>query len=116
MQTQNRILDDLARVASSAIGVAAGMREEIEVRLREQFERVLSRMDLVTREEFDAVQAMAAKARDEQEALTARVAALEAALAKVAPKASAKTAKRAAPKRTKASSAKTAGTKKTSAS
>ena len=125
MQTQNRILDDLARVASSAIGVAAGMREEIEVRLREQFERVLSRMDLVTREEFDAVQAMAAKARDEQEALMARVAALEAALAEAAPKAVPKTTKRAAPKRAKAAAAKspgaksskaqTSGTKKTSA-
>ena len=125
MQTQNRILDDLARVASSAIGVAAGMREEIEVRMREQFERVLSRMDLVTREEFDAVQAMAAKARDEQEALMSRVAALEAALAEAAPKAASKTAKRAAPKRAKAAAAKspgaksskaqTSGTKKTSA-
>lgn len=120
MQTQNRILDDLARVASSAIGVAAGMREEIEVRLREQFERVLSRMDLVTREEFDAVRAMAAKARDEQEALAARVAALEAALAKADSKAPPKTAKRAAPKRARAETAKplagqSAGTKKTSA-
>lgn len=120
MQTQNRILDDLARVASSAIGVAAGMREEIEVRMREQFERVLSRMDLVTREEFDAVRAMAAKARDEQEVLTARVAALEAALAKAAPKAASKAApkaaKRPAQKRAKSASAKPSGTKKTSAS
>jgi len=115
VQTQNRILDDLARVASSAIGVAAGMREEIEVRLREQFERVLSRMDLVTREEFDAVRAMAAKARDEQEALTARVAALEAALEKTGSKA-AKTAKpaakRAAPKRAASKPSGTAGSKK----
>ena len=114
MQTQNRILDDLARVASSAIGVAAGMREEIEVRMREQFERVLSRMDLVTREEFDAVRAMAAKAREEQEALTARVAALEAALAQSAPKAAPKAAKRAAPKRAKTTGGQSTGTKKTS--
>ncbi len=79
MQTQNRLLDDLARVATSALGVAAGMRAELEARLRDQFERVLSGMDLVTREEFDAVKAMAAKARSEQEDLAARLAALEAA-------------------------------------
>ncbi len=78
MQTQNRLLDDLARVATSALGVAAGMRAELEARLRDQFERVLSGMDLVTREEFDAVKAMAAKARAEQEDLAARLAALEA--------------------------------------
>ncbi len=78
MQTQNRLLEDLARVATSALGIAAGMREEVEARLRDQFERVLSGMDLVTREEFDAVKAMAAKARAEQEDLAARLAALEA--------------------------------------
>ncbi len=78
MQTQNRLLDDLARVATGALGVAAGMRGEIEARLRDQFERVLSHMDLVTREEFDAVKAMAAKARTEQELLGERLAALEA--------------------------------------
>ncbi len=85
MQTQNRLLDDLARVATGALGIAAGMRAELEARLRDQFERVLSGMDLVTREEFDAVKAMAAKARSEQEDLTARLAALEAA-AKAPPK------------------------------
>ena len=78
MQTQNRLLDDLARVATSALGVAAGMRGEIEARLRDQFERILSNMDLVNREEFDAVKAMAAKARGEQEDLAARLTALEA--------------------------------------
>lgn len=81
MQSQNRLLDDLARVASGALGVAAGMRSEVEARLREQFERMITQMDLVTREEFDAVQAMAAKARGEQERLAERVAKLEAALA-----------------------------------
>ncbi len=80
MQTQNRLLDDLARVTTGALGVAAGMRGEIEARLRDQFERILSRMDLVTREEFDAVKAMAAKARAEQETLHERLAALEAEL------------------------------------
>jgi BMFP domain-containing protein YqiC len=80
MPTDNRLLDDLARVASSALGTLSGMREEVESRMREQFERILSRMNLVRREEFEAVQAMAAKAREEQEALAARVAALEAKL------------------------------------
>ena len=89
MQTQNKLLDDLARVASGAIGVAAGMREEVEARLRDQFERVLGRMDLVTREEFEAVRAMAIKAREEQEILSERVAALESAL-EMTPKGAAK--------------------------
>lgn len=80
MQTQNRLLDDLARVASGALGVAAGMRGEIESRLREQFEKILLQMDLVTRDEFEAVKAMAAKAREEQEILAERLAALEARL------------------------------------
>jgi len=86
MQTQNRLLDDLARVAGGALGVASGMRGEIEARLREQFERILHQMDLVTREEFDAVKIMAAKARAEQELLTERVNALEAQLAARQPK------------------------------
>ncbi len=98
MQTQNRLLDDLARVASGALGVASGMREEIEVRLREQFERVLARMELVTREEFDAVRAMAAKAREEQEILAERVAALEQALGKAEGESAKPAAKRAVPK------------------
>ena len=80
MSTDNRLLDDLARVASSALGTLTGVRDEIETRMRDQFERILGRMNLVRREEFEAVQAMAAKARAEQEALAARVAALEARL------------------------------------
>ena len=81
MQTQNRLLDDLARVATGALGAFTGMRDEVETRMKEQFERVLGRMNLVTREEYDAVKAMAAKARAAQEALEKRVAALEAKLA-----------------------------------
>lgn len=80
MQNENRLLDDLARVATGALGALTGVREELETRMREQFERILARMNLVRREEFDAVQAMVAKARAEQEALAARVAALEARL------------------------------------
>ena len=81
MQSQNRILDDLARLASGAMGTLSGVRGEVETRLREQLERVLSGMDLVTRDEFEAVKAMAAKARAEQEELAGRVAELEALLA-----------------------------------
>lgn len=81
MQTDNRLFDDLARLAGGAMGAAAGLRAEFEGLMRQQLDRWLAGMDLVRREEFDAVQAMAAKARAEQEALAARVAALEAALA-----------------------------------
>jgi BMFP domain-containing protein YqiC len=77
MQTTNKLLDDLARVASGALGVAAGMREEMESALRQRFARVLGDFDLVTREEFEAVKAMAAKARAEEEALKLRVVKLE---------------------------------------
>ena len=89
MQTQNRLLDDLARVATGAFGAFSGMRSEVENRFREQFERVLGRMNLVTREEFDAVKAMAAKARAAQEAVEKRLAALEAKLGIATPKSAA---------------------------
>jgi BMFP domain-containing protein YqiC len=81
MQSQNRFFDDVARVAAGAVGALAGVRGEIETRLRDQFERVLAGMDLVTREEFEAVKAMAAKAREEQEVLLQRIETLEARLA-----------------------------------
>ena len=77
MQTSNKLLDDLARVASGALGVAAGMRDEVESAMRQRFARVLGDMDLVTREEFEAVKAMAAKARTEEEALKLRIVKLE---------------------------------------
>jgi len=81
MQTDNRLLDDLARVAGGAMGALSGVRTEVEELVRQRLERLLSDMDLVPREEFEAVQAMAEKARLEQEGLEKRVAALEAALA-----------------------------------
>jgi BMFP domain-containing protein YqiC len=81
MQSQNRFFDDMARVAAGAVGALAGVRGEIETRLRDQLERVLAGMDLVTREEFEAVKAMAAKAREEQEVLLQRIETLEARLA-----------------------------------
>ena len=77
MQSQSKILEDIAKVASSALGVAAGMRSEVEARFREQLERLLTQMDLVPREEFDAMKAVAVAAREGQEALTVQVAALE---------------------------------------
>jgi BMFP domain-containing protein YqiC len=78
MQVDNKLLDDLARVASGALGAFSTLREEAEAQMRQQFERILSRMDMVSREEFDAVKAIAVKAREEQEILAARLAALEA--------------------------------------
>jgi BMFP domain-containing protein YqiC len=77
MQSQNRFFDDIARVANGAIGALSGVRGEIEARVRDRLERVLAGMDLVSREEFEAVKAMAAKARDEQEILLRRIAELE---------------------------------------
>ena len=94
MQTSNRLFDDLARVASG-LQHAERLREEIEIRVRERVERMAADLDLVTREEFDAVRAMAAKARAGQEA-EARLAELEAELAAV--KASPPAAGRAAAK------------------
>src|SRR5213082_1765606 len=81
MQSQNRFFDDMARVASGAVGAISGVRGEIEARLRDQLERLLAGMDLVSREEFEATKAMAAKAREEQELLLRRLEALEARLA-----------------------------------
>ena len=78
MQTQNRLFDDLARVASGAAHTLGGLREEIETRVKERIERMAAEMDLVTREELDAATAMAAKARSEQEAMATRIAELEA--------------------------------------
>jgi hypothetical protein len=77
MQTENRLFDDLARMANGALNTLSGLREEIENRVRERVERMLSDMDMVPREEFDAVKAVAQTARTEQEALTVKVAELE---------------------------------------
>ena len=81
MQSQNRFFDDIARVAGGAMGALSGVRGEIEARIRDQLERILAGMDLVGREEFEAVKAMAAKARTEQEDLLRRIAELEARIA-----------------------------------
>jgi len=92
MQTSNRILDDLAKVAGGAASTLVGMKSEAGNLVRQQLQRLLSEADLVSREEFEAVKAVAAKARTEQEKLSARVKKLEAQLA--AKKAPAKKAKK----------------------
>ncbi len=78
MQKQNPFFDDLNKMASSAAGAVLEMRREMEQIGQEQIRQILSRMNLVTREEFDVVKAMAEKARLENEALAERLEALEA--------------------------------------
>jgi BMFP domain-containing protein YqiC len=77
----NRIMDEFAKLMTDAAGAAQGVRKEIETAVNAQAERWLNSMDVVKREEFEAVREMAIKARDENEALAARIAALEAKLA-----------------------------------
>ena len=77
MQTSNKILDDLSKLMTNAMGVAQGARAEAENAMKSLMDRWLADRDFVTREEFDAVRAMAQKAREENEALKARIAALE---------------------------------------
>jgi BMFP domain-containing protein YqiC len=81
-QTTGRFFDELGKLITDAAGAADGVRKEIEGIVRSQAERVLNGLDVVQREEFDAVKAMAQKAREENERLNQRIAALEAALAK----------------------------------
>jgi BMFP domain-containing protein YqiC len=68
MQVDNKLLDDLARLAAGAVGALSGIKGEVEAQFRQQFERILSQMNLVQRDEFEAVRAMAQKAREQQEA------------------------------------------------
>jgi BMFP domain-containing protein YqiC len=79
-QTSNRFLDELSKLLTDAAGAAQGMRREFETMVKTQGERILRDMDVVQREEFEAVKEMAAKAREENEMLSQRVAALEAEL------------------------------------
>ena len=85
MQTRSRIFDDLAKVAGGAVSTLSGIKAEIEVLVRQQIERLLVEVDMVPRDEFDAVKAMAAKARSEQEKLEKRILELEARLGVKAP-------------------------------
>ena len=103
MQSDKRIFDDLSKFLNGVAGTVAGMGREAEAGFRERTREWVAGMDLVSREEFDAVKQMAATARAEAEELNARVAALEAASGKpkTAPKAAAKPAPKpkAAPKK-----------------
>jgi len=76
-QTDNPFLDGMAKAFTDAAGMAQGLRAEIDTFVRQRLERLVADMDFVPREEFEAVKAMAAKAREENEALAVRIAALE---------------------------------------
>ena len=80
-QTSNRFFDEMARLMNDAAGAASGLRREFETVMRAQAERVMRSMDVVQREDFEAVKDMVRLAREENEALKARVEALEATLA-----------------------------------
>lgn len=77
MQSRNKVLDDLSQLMTNAMGVAQGAKDEAQVAMSSLVERWLADRDFVTREEFDAVKAMAQKAREENAALLARIEALE---------------------------------------
>lgn len=77
MQTRNKILDDISQLMTNAMGVAQGAKDEAETAVKGIMDRWLADRDLVTREEFDAVRAMAVKAREENEELKKRLDALE---------------------------------------
>ncbi|PRD45267.1 hypothetical protein C5748_03410 [Phyllobacterium phragmitis] len=93
----NRVLDELAKLVTDAAGAAQGVRREVETAMRAQVERILNSMDVVQREDFEAVREMAVKARTENSALITRIEALEARLAKIE--------RQSAPKSTKSPSA-----------
>jgi BMFP domain-containing protein YqiC len=80
----NRILDEFAKLMTDAAGAAQGVRREVETAFKGQAERILNTMDVVQREEFEAAREMAAKAREENGRLAARIEALEAKLAELA--------------------------------
>jgi BMFP domain-containing protein YqiC len=86
MQARNKFLDDMSQLMTNAMGVAQGARTEAETAFKGLVDRWMADRDFVTREEFDAVRAMAQKAREENEALSARIAALEAAAQGARPK------------------------------
>ncbi|MCF3931870.1 accessory factor UbiK family protein [Acuticoccus sp. M5D2P5] len=81
-QTNNRLIDEIARLATDAAAVAQGARREVETVVRSQIENLLSEANVVHRDEFEAVKAIATRAADEAERLRARVEALEAERAK----------------------------------
>ena len=92
-QTTSRFFDEIARLMTDAAGVANGVRKEVDSVVRSQAERILNDLDVVSREEFDAVKEMAQKARLENDALAKRIAALEASTKAAPRKPAAKRAK-----------------------
>jgi len=78
MQTRNKVFEDISQLMTNAMGVAQGARDEAETAMKSMMDRWMADRDFVTREEFDAVRAMAMNAREENEALKARLDALEA--------------------------------------
>jgi len=82
-QTSNKLFDELAKLMTDAAGAAQGARQEVESMIRSQGERVMREMDVVSREEFDAVKTMAVKAREQSEVLEARINELEAKIEKL---------------------------------
>ena len=83
MQSKNKFLDDIGQMMTNAVGVAQGAKDEAETAMKSLMDRWLAERNFVTREEFDAVRAMAQKAREENDALKARMDALETAGAKI---------------------------------
>ena len=111
MQSRNKFLEDLSHLLTNAMGVAQGARNEAETALKSWMERWLADREFVTREEFEAVRAMAIRAREENAALEARIAALEARLEAGPARAGAKPRKASASASAKAASGKAASGK-----
>lgn len=88
-EPRGRVFDEIGRLMTDAAGAASGVKREVETIVRAQATRILSDLDLVRRDEFEAVRAMAQKAREQNEALEERLAALEARLAEASPRAAA---------------------------
>ena len=80
MQTRNPFIDDLTKMANGAMGALTGVKDEVEARVRDQIDKILYGMDIHRRDEFEAVKAMAAKAREENEELKKQIADLQAKL------------------------------------
>jgi len=117
MQSRNRVLTDFAKVADGALSAVSGVKGEVEGLVRAQIERILLDMDLVPREEFEVVKAMATKAREENEALTKKIAELESLMDHCGAKAMAAEAapKKAAPRKTAVAKGKTTTTRRKTA-
>jgi BMFP domain-containing protein YqiC len=99
MQINNRILDDLTRVTNSALGTMTGVKGEIDALVRQQFEKILAGMDMVTREEFDVIHDVAIRAAERIDGLEAKIAELEDRLAKAEKPATKRTSSKPAAKK-----------------